>query len=151
MEALLSCARTGVSPRGGTLYSTTFPCHNCAKHIVAAGVSRVVFVEPYPKSLAVELHSDSIILANEMKTGEGKGKVRFEPFVGVGARRFMDLFSMTLSSGKKINRKLNGIIVNWTRASALVRVPMMPISYIEQETALSAEIGNKVQKLMGGK
>ncbi len=38
MEALLSCARSGTSPRGGTLYSTTFPCHNCAKHIVAAGV-----------------------------------------------------------------------------------------------------------------
>jgi len=53
MEALLSCARSGVSPRQGTLYSTTFPCHNCAKHIIAAGLSRVVFVEPYPKSLAL--------------------------------------------------------------------------------------------------
>ena len=41
MEALLSCARSGVSTRGATLYSTTFPCHNCAKHIIAAGVARV--------------------------------------------------------------------------------------------------------------
>src|SRR5439155_301649 len=47
MEALLSCARNGISPRDGTLYSTTFPCHNCAKHIAAAGIARVVFVEPY--------------------------------------------------------------------------------------------------------
>ena len=49
MEALLSCARSGVSPRGGVLYCTTFPCHNCAKHIVAAGIERVFYVEPYPK------------------------------------------------------------------------------------------------------
>ncbi|MDN3612645.1 hypothetical protein QWZ16_23945 [Vibrio ostreicida] len=26
-----------------------FPCHNCAKHIVASGIKRVVYVEPYPK------------------------------------------------------------------------------------------------------
>ena len=60
MEALLSCARSGVSPRGGVLYCTTFPCHNCAKHIVAAGIERVFYVEPYPKSLAAELHRDAI-------------------------------------------------------------------------------------------
>ena len=59
MEALLSCARSGVSPVGGTLYSTTFPCHNCAKHIVAAGLRRVVYVEPYPKSRAVEFFNRS--------------------------------------------------------------------------------------------
>jgi deoxycytidylate deaminase len=50
MEAILSCGRVGVSARGGTLYSTTFPCHNCAKHILDAGIERVVYVEPYPKS-----------------------------------------------------------------------------------------------------
>ncbi len=50
MEALLCCSRIGLSTVGTTLYCTTFPCHNCAKHIVAAGVERVVYVEPYPKS-----------------------------------------------------------------------------------------------------
>ncbi len=63
MEAMLSCARTGVSTRGASLFSTTFPCHNCAKHIVAAGIVRVVYVEPYPKSLALSLHKDAITLA----------------------------------------------------------------------------------------
>ena len=28
MEALLACSRAGISPRGGTIYCTTFPCHN---------------------------------------------------------------------------------------------------------------------------
>src|SRR5207249_4913717 len=41
MDALLACGRVRVSPKDGTLYSTTFPCHNCAKHIVSAGIKRV--------------------------------------------------------------------------------------------------------------
>lgn len=53
MEALLSCARSNVSAHGATLYCTTFPCHNCAKHVVAAGITRVVYIEPYPKSKAL--------------------------------------------------------------------------------------------------
>lgn len=46
--------------REATLYSTTYPCHGCAKHIVAAGISEVVYYEPYPKSRALALHDDSI-------------------------------------------------------------------------------------------
>lgn len=60
MEALLFCARNTLSVRGATLYTTTFPCHNCAKHIIAAGIRKVVYVEPYPKSKAFEFHDDSI-------------------------------------------------------------------------------------------
>ena len=61
MEAVLSCARIGASPRGATLYTTTFPCHNCAKHIIAVGITRVVYIEPYAKSKAQELFSDSLV------------------------------------------------------------------------------------------
>ncbi len=28
MEALLSCGRARIPVKGGTIYSTTFPCHN---------------------------------------------------------------------------------------------------------------------------
>ena len=147
MEALISCARSSVSPRGGTLYTTTFPCHNCAKHIVASGISRIVFVEPYPKSRALELHSDSIFLANEDDVSQANDKVKFEPFVGVGPRYFLDLFSMMLSSGRTIKRKENGTIAEWKRENANVRVPMTPLSYMERETYLAAEIN----KLLGGK
>ncbi|HXJ48462.1 MAG TPA: hypothetical protein VNF91_04765, partial [Candidatus Acidoferrum sp.] len=31
MDALLGCARAGISTEGATLFCTTFPCHNCAK------------------------------------------------------------------------------------------------------------------------
>ena len=50
LGALAAAARSGLSVVDGTLYCTTFPCHNCAKHIVASGIVRVVYVEPYPKS-----------------------------------------------------------------------------------------------------
>lgn len=34
--------------RGSTLYTTTFPCFQCAGHIIMAGVQELVFVEAYP-------------------------------------------------------------------------------------------------------
>jgi len=40
MEALLACARNGIQTLNTTLFCTTFPCHNCAKHIIASGVEK---------------------------------------------------------------------------------------------------------------
>jgi deoxycytidylate deaminase len=34
--------------RGGTLYSTTFPCFQCAEKITQVGIKEIVFTEPYP-------------------------------------------------------------------------------------------------------
>lgn len=136
MEALLSAARNGIAIRGGTLYTTTYPCHNCAKHIVAAGIKKVKFVEPYPKSYATKMHSDSI----ESNGEGGTGKVRFEPFVGIGPRRFVDLFSMSLSSGRNITRKQNSRLIKWSRETAELRVPMAPLSYLEAEVSLVNEL-----------
>ncbi len=42
MNAIVQCARNGVSPIGGTLYSTFFPCIQCALAIIQSGVSNVV-------------------------------------------------------------------------------------------------------------
>ena len=87
MEAIVSAGRAGKSGMvGGTLYTTTFPCHNCARHIVAAGISKVFYIEPYAKSLALELHSDSISV-----TGE-KNKVAFLQYEGVGPESVLKLF-----------------------------------------------------------
>ena len=38
----------GDRARGSTLYSTTFPCMQCAEKIAEAGVSEVVYTEAYP-------------------------------------------------------------------------------------------------------
>jgi deoxycytidylate deaminase len=136
MDALLSCARVGVSPKGRCIYTTTFPCHNCTRHIVAAGLSRVVYVEPYPKSQATALHGDSIWLADQEPQDRQGGRVIFEPFVGIGARRYIDLFSMKLAPGRPLERKdaATGKTLQWTPHSGTqVRVPLSPISYLERE------------------
>ncbi len=138
MEAILSCGRSGVSVRGGTLYSTTFPCHNCAKHILAAGVKRVVYVEPYPKSKTATFYGDSIKLGPSTRDD----RVAFEAFEGIGPRRFFDLFSIGPSSGYAVKRKAKGgrVREDWTRTAAEVRVPLLPSSYIARESLAAEEL-----------
>ena len=58
MAAISDAARLGRSLSESTMFTTTFPCHVCAKHIIASGIREVVFLEPYPKSLAARLHSE---------------------------------------------------------------------------------------------
>jgi hypothetical protein len=89
MAALIDAARRGVPVDDGILFSTTFPCHECARHIVAAGIRTVHFIEPYPKSLVNELYPDSIRIE-----GEVGDFVNFVPFVGVAPRRYQDLFKL---------------------------------------------------------
>lgn len=152
MDALMACARIGVSPRGGTLYCTTFPCHICAKHIVDAGIARVVYIEPYAKSLAVELHGDAIAVEEDSENvrkrveeakSEGKpalpAKVLFEPFVGVGPRHFPHLFAIRLGNGYPVRRKgAGGRTIEWDHARATLRAPNIPFSYVERERFASS-------------
>lgn len=134
MEALLSCARARVSTKDGTLYGTTYPCHNCAKHIIAAGIKRVVYIEPYPKSKAMEFH-DEALQEGFPPSGAALSKVHFEPFVGVGPRRFFDLFSISLGSGSPIRRKdeESGKTVRFALKAARLRLQMLPNSYLDVE------------------
>jgi len=93
MSALSDAARVGHPVKDGTLYCTTFPCHMCAKHIVASGIKTVVFLEPYPKSLASDLHSDSIMVEGGDRGHYQKfPSVDFEHFYGVSPRRYREIF-----------------------------------------------------------
>ena len=145
MDALLSCSRAGIPTTGSSLYCTTFPCHNCAKHIIASGINRVVYVEPYPKSRALDFHSESIRLKSELITEpvDKTQLVSFEPFIGVGPRRFLDLFSMSLGSGSKLRRKdKGGNTLDWDKSNAPIRTPLIPKSYLDIEQA-AAEMWNE--------
>jgi deoxycytidylate deaminase len=149
MDALLTCARTGTSTVGATLFTTTFPCHNCTRHIIASGIKRVVYIEPYPKSMASKLHKDAIELpgTRAFKNRDGKNRIPFEPFVGVGPRRFYDLFSMKMSSGYPIQRKSDGNTVSWKRDQTQPRIQMLPTSYIQREKLSAAKFMSTVEKL----
>jgi deoxycytidylate deaminase len=94
MAAITEAARLGRSVRDATLFCTTFPCHMCAKHIVAAGIARVVFLEPYPKSLAADMHADSIAVeGGERGSYQTYAATAFEHFHGITPRRYADLFA----------------------------------------------------------
>jgi len=91
MHALLDAARRGVPVAGCVLYTTTFPCHNCARHAIGAGISRVVFIEPYGKSRAEDLHRESVRIS-ESATEADDERIVFQPFVGVAPRRYFEMF-----------------------------------------------------------
>jgi deoxycytidylate deaminase len=139
MDALLAAGRSGTSTRGATLYCTTFPCHNCAKHLIAAGLRRVVYVEPYPKSRTGKLYSDSVRFP---AGASDESKVLFEPFTGIGPRRFFDLFSVNLGSGFPLKRKEDGgkARSDWTPKLGETKVPLLPTSYIVLESWAAGEI-----------
>lgn len=144
MDALLTCARNGVGTVDSELFTTTFPCHNCTRHIISAGVRRVVYVEPYPKSMAMKLHNDAVILGRPKK---GDRRIPFEAFVGIGARRFFDLFSMTLSRGSEIERKRNGKILRWDRSKATPRIQLLPSSYLQREQLAADNVRIKIDDM----
>jgi len=88
MDALISAARNpNAGVLGADMYVTTFPCHNCARHIVAAGIKNVYYIEPYEKSLAVKLHNDSISTEEKLEN-----KVNFLPFQGIAPQQYQNLF-----------------------------------------------------------
>lgn len=116
MAAITDAARHGAALADSTLYTTTFPCHDCAKHIVSSGIRRVVYIEPYRKSLVQELYPDSISVDPADSCSD---KVRFEPFVGVAPRRYSDLFGL-LNTKRKAT---DGTAIQWKRADAVPRFP----------------------------
>jgi deoxycytidylate deaminase len=124
MSAITDAARKGVVVEGATLYCTTFPCHLCAKHIVAAGIKRVVSIEPYPKSYAAELHSDSIEI-----DGDGDGRrVNFQRFLGISPYRYRDLFE----KGKR--KYSTGEAKRWDRDARQPMIDVIFPTYFRAET-----------------
>jgi deoxycytidylate deaminase len=141
MEAIVSVARSGKgSTLNGTLFTTTFPCHNCARHIVAAGISRVVFIEPYSKSLALDLHHDSITLSDE------SGKVRFVQYEGFAPRSSLRVFSSVGRDRKDEKGRFSE--VSSRNASPLFPHPLD--SYMTSEELIIQEL-TKLQETVDGK
>jgi deoxycytidylate deaminase len=110
MSAITLAARTQISTQDTFLYSTTFPCHECTRHLVAAGVRRVFYIEPYPKSLASDLHPDSIVIDPINPPAD---RVSFLPFVGVAPRRYIELFTPTENSRKDESGRIRKKLAGW--------------------------------------
>ena len=69
VNAVLQCAKYGIATQGSEVYVTHFPCLNCTKTLIQAGIKRINYIEDYrnnPYSLEllaksqVELHKVDI-------------------------------------------------------------------------------------------
>lgn len=122
MSALMDALRRGVSVEGARLFVTTFPCHNCTAHIIAAGIQDLTYIEPYPKSLAKDLFSDSISVEER-----DARKIPFLPFAGIAP----SIYPRVFRSGE---RKSGGQVLNWKRSEESPRRYASSDSYIQAET-----------------
>jgi deoxycytidylate deaminase len=150
MDAILSASIAGVSPKGCRLYVTTYPCHYCARHIVAAGIDEVQFIEPYPKSKATSLHDDSITtesngwiapsslgispVRDASAEPEQLPKVLFKPFVGVSPRMYRRVFLKDRDYKDKVTGARITTQPDWGGP-----LDSYKISYVELERELGVE------------
>lgn len=84
MAAVLDALNRGTSVEGSTVFVTAFPCHNCTKHLLAAGLP-VRYLEPYPKSRAFAMYGTDVAGS-------------FLPFTGIAPRRYDQLFHVAEDS-----------------------------------------------------
>ena len=107
MAALMTAARRGTPVKDGVLYTTTYPCHECMRLILGSGVRRVVYIDPYPKSLVPELY--------ELHLGAGASnndpRVVMEPFLGVAPRLVSRVFGQV--ERRKRSKRGDGNFVEW--------------------------------------
>lgn len=133
MAAILTAARSGRAIRGCTLYTTTYPCHECFRLIIGAGIARVSYVDPYQKSRAPEL------FAEMLHEGPGRDPVVVEPFVGVSPRLFARAFEMSNRT-----KGLRGEYLLWERKALLADNEEIADSIPDQEEAAAAYLAVRV-------
>jgi deoxycytidylate deaminase len=102
LAIILASQKGGARIIEGKLFCTTYPCHNCARHIIASGIKEVYYIEPYRKSLATKLHEDAIT-EDESKTD----LVRILMYDGVSPKRYLEFFRMIPDSRKRHGKKIN--------------------------------------------
>jgi deoxycytidylate deaminase len=98
---LIGSQLAGQRAKGGKLFCTTYPCHSCARHIIAAGIKEVYYIEPYRKSLATKLHDDAITEDESDAT-----RVRILPYDGVAPTRYLKLFRVPKDSRKEAGKMI---------------------------------------------
>ena len=125
MSAISEAARRGEKLEGATLYCTTFPCHMCARHIIAVGIKRVVFIEPYPKSRAKNLYPKNIKVEGDSEALNDA--VSFDSFTGIGPRKFLELFEMPRRKDSR------GRVIEWRRDDANLKISGASVAYLMLE------------------
>lgn len=133
MNAITDAARFRRSTSNATLYCTTMPCHMCTKLIISSGIKRVVYLQPYVKSLTSELFKDTVAFERP----DIANKVEFSSLKGVTPAGFKRAFSKTTK-----RKNDDGTAKQWNRLNAaptfLTTIPYYAESEVTALLSLSA-------------
>ena len=66
-NAILFCARSGISTNECTLYITLSPCMECSKMILQSGIKRVVFLDSYKGDVSTSFLEKNGIIIEKLK------------------------------------------------------------------------------------
>ena len=138
MAALMNALAHGSTVDGATLYVTAFPCHVCARHILEAGIRKVVYIEPYPKSRTPDFYPQDVSVDRDSKSLD---QISFEPFIGIGP----NLYSRLFASQDRDRIDGEGHVKQWTGGSnTFPRLGPGDESRLSQQTALGIRTSEMV-------
>lgn len=74
-NAVIQAAYFGVSIKGSTIYTTDFPCVMCAKILVNAGITEIVYKEDYVDELSQKVLDESGVKVRRHRPAPSAGGV----------------------------------------------------------------------------
>ena len=71
-NAIIQAAYHGASIKGADLFCTNQPCSICAKMIINAGITRIVYLSGYADPLAVEMLDEAEVELIQLKSSDSE-------------------------------------------------------------------------------
>lgn len=66
-NAIANCSKRGVITDGAILYATNFPCVECCKLIISAGIKEVAYIHDYPNDIGRLLFYNANVSVRELE------------------------------------------------------------------------------------
>lgn len=104
-NAILQCAKDGISVEGATIYTKMVPCYNCAMRIVRVGIKRVVAQKRYhADELSLKLFRDAeinlVAMDNSVEEYKDQGSMELPE---KNVPEFKSLKEILIEEGKKLD------------------------------------------------
>jgi dCMP deaminase len=74
-NAIIQAALHGVSINGAMLFCTNLPCSICAKMIINAGISEIIYLSGYADEMSLEMLNEAGIQVNKFDTRKQEGNL----------------------------------------------------------------------------
>jgi len=100
---------------------------------------KIVYLEPYPKSYAPDLHGDAIAVDSD----NPRGKVVFNSFLGVPPFRYRDQFE------KRRRKNVKRVAERWNQGEARPVINALYPFYFRAEAHVVSSLGALLQEKLG--